>query len=323
MSENKHTAADLKQMQSLPLEAKIIKTKQRIREWYDHWDGNVYVSFSGGKDSTVLLHLVREEFPNVPAVFVDTGLEFPEIKAFVKSFDNVTILRPKMSFRQVIERYGYPVVSKDAAMSICYARKARERGDEDAYRRYLGLRSKKGDPDKYFNKLSKLSLRLLESSLPISDKCCHVLKEAPLNVYEKQECSKPFIGILAEESSRRVQKWTRVGCNAFDTKRPQSTPIAFWTEQDILRYIKECNIPIASVYGEIVEENGKLRTTGRDRTGCVFCLFGAHLEKSPNRFERLKQTHPQLWEYCMKPWDEGGLGLQEVCDFCGIKTGEE
>lgn len=133
---------------------------------------------------------------------------------------------------------------------------------------------------------------------------------------------KPYLGVLATESQKRYTAWMKDGCNAFEAKRPISSPLAFWTKQDILRYIKNNNIPIASVYGEIVEDGGKLKTTGRDRTGCIFCAFGAHLEKSPNRFERLKQTHPQLWEYCMKPWDEGGLGLKEVCDFVGIKTGE-
>ena len=65
---------ELKQKQCLPLEVKIAMTLRRIREWYEYWDGNVYVSFSGGKDSTVLLHLVRQYYPGVPAVFSDTGL---------------------------------------------------------------------------------------------------------------------------------------------------------------------------------------------------------------------------------------------------------
>ncbi len=77
---NIHSLGDLRQMQSLPLQVKIRMTKERIRKWYEYWDGNVYVSFSGGKDSTVLLHIVRSLYPDVKAVFSDTGLEYPEVK---------------------------------------------------------------------------------------------------------------------------------------------------------------------------------------------------------------------------------------------------
>ena len=102
----------LQQMQGLPLELKVRKTQLRIREWYEHYNGDVYVSFSGGKDSTVLLHIVREMYPDVPAVFSDTGLEFPEIRAFVKTIPNVTWLKPAMSFRQVLEKHGYPWLAR-------------------------------------------------------------------------------------------------------------------------------------------------------------------------------------------------------------------
>ena len=124
MKEYKHTQQELAQYQSLPLKAKILMSQQRIRDWYRYFGGEVYVSFSGGKDSTVLLDLVREMYSEVPAVFVDTGLEYPEIKEFVKSKENVTILRPKMSFREVIEKYGYPVIGKEVATRIEYAKKA-------------------------------------------------------------------------------------------------------------------------------------------------------------------------------------------------------
>ena len=107
---------ELIMLQSLPLDIKIAKSKRRIQEWIEYYgEDKVYISFSGGKDSTVLLDLVRQVNPDIPALFVDTGLEYPETKEFIKSIDNVTILRPKMSFKQVIDKYGYPMVSKEQA----------------------------------------------------------------------------------------------------------------------------------------------------------------------------------------------------------------
>ena len=122
---NKHTMTDLYQMQSLPLSAKIRMTENRINAWYDHFDGNVYVSFSGGKDSTVLVDIITKMgYKDIPLVFVDTGLEYPEIREFVKGYgDRVTWLRPKMNFKQVIEKYGYPFISKEVSESVQGARK--------------------------------------------------------------------------------------------------------------------------------------------------------------------------------------------------------
>lgn len=120
-----HDAARLKELQALPLERKIQITQTRIIEWYQHYNGQVCVSFSGGKDSTVLLHIARQIYPNIPAVFSNTGLEYPEIQRFVKSFDNVDIVTPSMRFDDVITTYGYPLIGKEVAEAIYYARRLR------------------------------------------------------------------------------------------------------------------------------------------------------------------------------------------------------
>ncbi len=302
--------AFLKQRQSLPLNLKIEMSKRRIKEFYDHFDGKVYVSFSGGKDSTVLLHLIRSLYPEVPAVFVDTGLEYPEVKNFVKSFDNVTILRPKMPFNKVITEYGYPVISKEVAQSI-----------EENRRNPDGYTKKKFDSNSDYVKkygsrydLSKW-IPLRDSDIKISSQCCKIMKKTPAKKFEKETGLKPFIATMAIESNLRKQEYLKKGCNSFESKRPASTPLGFWTEQDILQYIKENNLPCCSVYGEILQDKkGKFYTSKAKRTGCMFCMFGVHSEKSPNKFELMRETHPKLHDYCINK-----LGCGKVLDFIGVK----
>ena len=318
MSENKYTKEDLRTMQAWPLERKIQVTQTRILEWYTKFEGKVYVSFSGGKDSTVLLDLARRVCPDIEAVFVDTGLEFPEIREFVKTKENVTWLKPEMNFRRVIETYGYPLGSKHIAKVI------------EAYQKGKQWVLKYIDPcnPKYIEAgASRFSLSKRwvdfahDTDVKVSNKCCDVMKKKPLHKYKAKSGKYPIVGTMASEGVQREHAWLLNGCNAFNSKNPKSQPMSFWTEQDVLQYLKEFNVSYCSVYGEIIEDkNGKLHTTGQDRTGCVFCGFGAHLEKEPNRFQMLKQTHPKLWNYCMKPWDEGGLGMKEVLEYINVKT---
>lgn len=118
------TVEELRIMQALPLDLKVKKAKLRIREWVNYYGiENCAVAFSGGKDSTVLLHIVRELYPDIEAVFCNTGLEYPEIQKFAKSFDNVTVLTPNLNFREVITKYGYPFISKEVAERVHNARR--------------------------------------------------------------------------------------------------------------------------------------------------------------------------------------------------------
>lgn len=299
-------------MQGWSLERKIQVTQTRIIEWYTRYNGQVYVSFSGGKDSTVLLDLARRIYPDIKAVYIDTGLEYPELRKFVKTFTNVQWLKPKMNFRQVIEKYGYPIISKEQSKFI---REYRHSKSEK-------LKKLRIEGNKWgLGKISKKWQYLITAPFKIDDKCCDVMKKKPAKDFEKETGLKPIIATMACESSLRKSEWIENGCNAFDGKRQTSRPMSFWTEQDVLEYIKRFNIPIAPVYGEIKKrENGELYTTKCDRTGCVFCAYGCHLEKEPNRFQRLKVTHPKLWDYCMRPWSNGGLGMKSVLEYINVKV---
>ena len=406
------TRQELQQLQSLPLAVKIRKTIQRIKEWVDHFgiDG-VYVSFSGGKDSTVLLHIVRQLYLNMKAAYVDTGLENPEIREFVRQYENVDWLKPKKNFKQVILEYGYPLISKEVAECVSGARKyltkvrelypelltdiqtdsgcriatgrksLLELADMQALRamtpgggqitnienspelaNILNDRSIKGKrtrtalllgmmdkdnqirtaesiPEKDRSMFAQTKYKFfLEAPFEISTQCCNILKKSPAHRYERKTKRMPITAQTAAESRLRTQKWLNNGCNGFNMKAPISNPMSFWTEQDILWYIRLHNLPICSVYGDILtdeeEESGEriyfdyetimnaglferpaLHTTGCKRTGCMFCLFGAHLERDFYRLQYVHENYPNIYDWIMKPVGEGGLGYKDVIDW--------
>ena len=301
---------ELKLMQNYPLEMKVERTKQRIREWINYYGENgTYISFSGGKDSTVLLDIVRSIYPNVEAVFINTGLEYPEIYKFVKTFNDVTILKPEMNFKQVINTYGYPVISKENSQYIYEIRHSTEK---------MRQRRLYGDGKGRF-KLPNKYHYLIDAPFEISNKCCEIMKKRPVKKFEKGTGKVAILGTMADESSLRQQSYLQHGCNAFESKRPISTPLGFWRQQDILEYIYKKDLKIASVYGEVIEDKNLLNectysTTGCERTGCIYCLYGIQSDTTPNRIQRLKKTHPKQYNYCINK-----LKLGEVLDYIGVK----
>jgi len=311
MNKPKHTISDLYQMQSLSLDSKVRMSYWRIKGWIEEYgtDG-VYVSFSGGKDSRVLLDMVRKSYPDIKGMFVDTGLEYPAIRKFVNQFENIDIVKPTITFREVIIKYGYPIISKEVASVIYEAKNLKRRKTTTIRMKRLNgeLRDKNGEPSMFNIPHYKY---LVYAPFKISDMCCDVMKKAPAHRYENATGRKPMLGQMANESGLRKQKWLKYGCNAFGMKNPQSNPMSFWTENDILQYIKENNLNIAEPYGEIIEEQNcdkcKYRTTGCQRTGCIFCLFG--IKQDQYRLLKLKDEEPELADYVLRggEFNEDGM----------------
>jgi len=290
---------DLKTRQGWPLEKKIGESLDRISEFYDYYKGMVYVSFSGGKDSTVLLHLAREFYPDMPAVFVDTGIEYPEIRAFVKTMPNVKILHPKMSYKRVIETYGYPIGSKRVAEAIHNLQNPTERNVKTRKLVWDGI-SSRGFKSRY--RLADKWRKLVDSPYKVSRACCDILKKRPIREYEKQTGRKGYVGIMASDSVGREDAYLKSGCNTFG-KHPLSRPLSFWTESDVWNYINTYKVPYSKIYDE-----------GYDRTGCIFCMFGLTMDTKPNRFQRLAFTHPGLYKKGMSDFH-----VAEICNFLGIE----
>ncbi len=306
------TTEDLKRLQALPLEQKINLTNRRIKDFVTMRGGvdKCYISFSGGKDSRVMLHKIREIYPTMEAVFVDTGLEFDSIKKFARTFENVTVLRPKMRFDKVIEKYGYPVVSKEVSNFVSTLQNPTPGNERTRRIRLEGSAFKGGKANT--GKLSDKWQFLQDAPFKCHDKCCSIMKKQPARSYGRETGKAPFIGTMASESSLRQQLWLKSGCNMYDNKTPQSTPLAFWTDKDIWDYIKKNNLSYSDVYDQ-----------GAKRTGCVFCLFGYWSKNDHNtendRMELLKRVEPKKYEYCMKPKEDGGLGLKNVIEYIDNK----
>lgn len=320
----------------LPFEVKVRMTQRRISDFVSFYgEDGVYISFSGGKDSLVVLDIARKLYPNLKAAYCDTWLEMPQVRRFVKGFDNVDIVKPAKPMKQIIKEEGWCFPSKEVASAIRDYRM----GMPYAVRKLQGL-DPQGRPSEYKRQFTKW-LALADSDIPIGGGCCDEQKEKPVALYEKETGRHPIIGLLAVESMRRRQAYLKTGCNSFDRRqavdsatgeavmvkniRPMSRPIGFWTDNDVFRYIYQNGISIAEPYGEVVPEGtapGQLsfidtRTpaaceacrftcSGEKRTGCLFCPIGCHLDNFA-KFRNLRSYSPRLYEYCMEELGEKRL----------------
>lgn len=292
---------NLELLKALPLEVKIAKSKLLLMEAFNRYGSGVYVSYSGGKDSTVLSHLARCIKPDILHIFSNTTCEYPEtLKQIMweKEYNNMNLItvRPfdkygkPWNFKRVVNDQGFPMFSKAVANSIRTYRRAKTEQTRQNSIDYITRRFK----------------RFLEyKDINISDKCCEKLKKTPIKQIAKKlgmECA--ILGTLAEESRQREMDWVNFGCNVFDIKKDnQCRPLSFWTEKDIYDYIELYGLKISDLY-----------LMGYTRNGCMFCGFGIEYDlcDGKNRFERLAQTHPKSYKYLID-------NFKDILDSCGIK----
>lgn len=280
------TLKELKFRQAWPLKQKIDHSLFTIETFLTRTQGKAYVAFSGGKDSTVLLDLVRIIDPNVPSVFVNTGNEYPDIIRFVRHLRddlgyNIEEIHPKIKPREVWKRYGFPLVSKAQAEYIErfrrnpeYGRKQQAKAEANGWR---------------YGKISDCWKYLISEPYATSNKCCEVLKKKPSNKWAEENGRWPIIGTMASESDLRQAEYLRRGsCNTFSEKQSggiRSTPLAIWTDADIWEYIRERGLEIAEIYHK-----------GVKRTGCVGCGFGCQFG---GMYDTLYRLYPKYYAMIM------------------------
>lgn len=299
------TREELLERQSWPLEKKIDHSLGVIEDFYAQLNGKVAVSFSGGKDSTVLYWLARKLFPDIKAVFCNTGNEYPEIVKFVRGMKNdgynIDIIYPEMKPSEVIAEYGFPLISKETAEKIWYAKNR-----PDSVKASIALgetgNSKFVIPVRY--------RYLVNAGYDVTSKCCDVLKKRPFDKYRKEHGVNFILGTMAAESKMRTTSYIRQGsCNHYDwtdMRRTKSAPLSIWTEDDILECIKRYNIPIAEIYNK-----------GLQRTGCMFCAFGAQF-KEDVRLKVVYDMYPKYYEKCMNYENNGTTYREAMREFLGV-----
>lgn len=292
------TAKELQERQKWSLEQKIDHALGTIDQFYQRLNGQVYISFSGGKDSTVLYWLARKIYPDIKAVFCNTGNEYPDIVKFVRGMKeqgmNIDIIYPKMKPKEVISKYGFPLVSKVSSMCVRHIRTTHSEKLKK-YRLY-------GDEGRKAGTLAKKWHWLVNEQFDTSEMCCEKLKKQPFHEYEKKTGLHSIQGLMAGESKSRQELYLRQGqCNVFSEEpyKTKSMPLSIWLEQDIWDCIEKYKIPIAEIYKK-----------GANRTGCMFCAYGVQFPND-NRLQLVYNLFPKWYTHFMK-YESNGVTYREA-----------
>lgn len=299
---------------------------------------NVHISV-GGLDSITLLLFLRDRFPNETITAISrSSLEDKSIQDIHKQLGVISI--PGMKTKtSIIQEYGFPVISKAKAAKIEKLQSPAEKttfihaimtGDMGAQGNFEHSEKIKLN-DKWLKLFGGLygdhrpDLKCQVAPFKVSAQCCYWLKELPADQWAKMHNSVPFLGLMASEGGQREMGLVKNGCNYYGKETVRSCPFAVFTRQDLLQLALDLNVPVPQIYGEIVRDNdGTLRTTRAQRTGCSMCGFGIHMEKRPHRFDRLREDNPKEWEFwmyrcCTDPVTGEKFGWGRVLDYIGVE----
>ncbi len=337
--EKRERLAKNEQYMAMPYEAKVCLARSRIWEWYDECrknDKNYAVSV-GGLDSITLLALCRDELGDDTQGISVSVLEDKSIQQVHREMGVIPIA-PLKSKVEILQEYGFPVVSKLAAAKIARLQvpgddspiiKAYMTGDMGAWGGY-GHNDRFKLPDRWVELFGGLyghfrpDLNCRCAPFKVSDQCCYWLKELPAMQYQREHDIWPFLGLMQSEGGRRQYSLRMHGCNYVGKDTARSCPFNYFTRQDLLQLALDLHVHVPEIYGEIVRDpDGTLRTTLAQRTGCSMCGFGIHLDGRPHHFDILREQNPQEWEFwmyrcCTDPDTGEAYGWGRVLDYIGV-----
>lgn len=270
---------------------RIQKIKQIITEYEED---NFYISFSGGKDSTVLSALVDMALPNnqIPRVYADTGIELNMIRDFViemqKSDNRIILIKPSVPIKQMLDAQGYPFKSKE--YSAIHKQYKKTGLKTHWVKQYLQCDEQKNKLDRYACPKILRYQFTDEFDLKISDNCCKELKEKPLKQWQKIN-NKPYaiLGVMRSEGGRR----NHAKCLAFSGNKLKAfQPLSIISKEWEKWFISEYNIKICDIYKP---------PYNFDRTGCKGCPFNPKLQDSLEILEKYFPNERKQCEIIWKP----------------------
>lgn len=343
--ERKERAERNKRFCSMTYGAKVALAKIRVQEWARECDrnGKNYCVSVGGLDSITLLLFCRKILGDDTIGASVSSLEDKSIQDVHRQLGVVPI-KPKKSMSQILNEYGFPIYSKQIAKKLEHLQMPQEGADQRTIYYNHALMTGDTGPwghfkhsdsmqleDKYLEKFGGLwadhrpDLDCKCAPFKVSAQCCHFMKVLPAREWQTENNMWPFLGLMQSEGGQRRFSLQKYGCNYVGKDVARSCPFNYFDRQDLLRLALELDAPVPKIYGSILKrQDGSLYTTGAQRTGCVMCGFGIHLDARPHHFDQLYARDPKQWEFwmtrcCTDPETGGKYGWGRVLDYIGVR----